>query len=171
VALYVALMTETGSFRFSNTTPDVHRLVADLMDTGIQPHEVYSRLYENKPGSALGLTGWGLANMQVAADGKIVYTVVGREVFDRYQAVAEDADGLVNQILALETAEIAILVYDRGGGEVKVSFRAKNDADVQVLASKLGGGGHRKAAGATLRDDLDAVAKRVVGLAEAAVVG
>lgn len=170
-ALYVAFLTETGSFRFSNTTPEVHRLVADLLDLGLEPHRIYGELYETKPQSALGLVGHGLANLATEAGGKVVYTSLGRDDFERYGAVPEDADGLVNQILALRGAEVAILLYEKAGGDVKISFRAKNDADVQALASQLGGGGHRKAAGATWTGSIADARARVLPLAAAAVAG
>lgn len=168
-ALYVALLTETGSFRFSNTTPLVHRTVAELLDFDLAPHEVYGQLYETKPASALGLVGHGLAHLDTEAEGKVVFTCLDRATFDRYQAIPEDADGLVNQILALETAEVAVLLYEKKPGEVKISFRSKNDADVQALAASLGGGGHRKAAGATFLGSLDEARERVLPLARQAV--
>jgi phosphoesterase RecJ-like protein len=168
-ALYVALLTETGSFRFSNTHPGVHRLVADLLEFGLAPHEVYGQLFETKPASAMGLVGYGLAHMATEAEGKVVYTVLDRATFEQYQAIPEDADGLVNQLLALETAEVALLLYEKNPGDVKISFRAKNDADVQVLAAKLGGGGHRKAAGATFQGELAEAKAVAVELAVEAV--
>lgn len=170
-ALYVSLMTETGSFRFSNTDAEVHRVVADLMETGVPPHDVYVALYENKPKSALSLVGFGLANLETRAGGKVVYTALAREAFDRYGACNEDADGLVNQILALDGAEVAVLLYERAPGVVKVSFRAKNDVDVQKLAAALGGGGHRKAAGATFEGALADAVEKVLELAVPAVGG
>ncbi len=168
-ALYVSFLTETGSFRFSNTTPDVHRLVADLMDLGIAPHEVYSHLYESKPASALGLVGYGLANLETEGNGQLVYTMLDRAAFEKYQAIPEDADGLVNQILALATAEVAVLMYEKAVGDIKISFRAKHDADVQVVASQFGGGGHRKAAGATFQGTLTEAKEKVIPLALEAV--
>lgn len=170
-ALYVALLTETGSFRFSNTSPGVHRLVAELMEHGLEPHRIYSQLYESKPASALGLVGHGLANIAMEEDGRVVYTTLDRATFERYAAIPEDADGLVNQILALETAEVAVLLYEKAVGDVKISFRAKNDADVQTLAAELGGGGHRKAAGATFHGSLEDARTRAVELARKAVRG
>lgn len=170
-ALYVSFLTETGSFRFSNTTPEVHRLVADLMELGVAPHEIYGKIYETKPRSALGLVGHGLANLETEADGKVVYTTLERAVFDRYQAISEDADGLVNQILALETAEVAVLLYEKAPGTVKISFRAKNDADVQKAAAAMGGGGHKKAAGATFMGSLEDACTQAVSLATEAVRG
>jgi len=168
-ALYVAFLTETGSFRFSNTTPEVHRTVAQLLDFGLEPHRIYGALYESKPQSALGLVGHGLANLQTEEDGRLVFTALDRACFERYQAVPEDADGLVNQILALETAEVALLLYEKSDGDVKITFRSKNDADVQVVAAQLGGGGHRKAAGATFRGSLDEARLKAVELARQAV--
>lgn len=168
-ALYVSFLTETGSFRFSNTTPEVHRLVADLMDLGVAPHEVYGAIYETRPRSALGLVGYGLANLETEADGKVVYTSLDRSAFERYQAISEDADGLVNQILALDTAEVAVLLYEKAPGTVKISFRAKNDADVQKAAAAMGGGGHKKAAGATFEGSLEDARARALSLAAEAV--
>lgn len=168
-ALYVALMTETGSFRFSNTDPEVHRVVADLMETGLKPHEVYIEIYENRAPAALRITGHGLAGFETAAEGKVVLTKLPFTLFEELGACSEDADGLVNQILALETAEVAILAYEKAPGTVKLSFRAKHDADVQVVAAQFGGGGHRKAAGATVEGAVDEVAARAVAAAVEAV--
>lgn len=168
-ALYVSFLTETGSFRFSNTTPEVHRLVADLMDLGIAPHEIYGSIYETKPRSALGLVGHGLAHLDTVEEGKVVFTSLERSVFERYEAISEDADGLVNQILALETAEVAVLLYEKAPGTVKISFRAKNDANVQKAAAAMGGGGHTKAAGATFEGSLEDARARALSLAAEAV--
>lgn len=171
-ALYVAFVTETGSFRFSNTNPELLRIVADLLEKGVRTDKVYQQLWERKPLSALGLVGHGLANLRTASGGRVVFTSLDAAAFDRYGAVPEDADGLVNQILALDGAEVAIVAYVKvSTGEIKMSFRSKNDVDVQKVAATFGGGGHRKAAGATAHGELEKVCAQAVEAASRAVEG
>lgn len=168
-ALYVSFLTETGSFRFSNTDPAVHRVVAELMEFDLEPHRIYASIYESKSRSALGLNGRALSRLTEHLGGTLVHTTLPFSDFEELKAVPEDADGLVNQILSLDTAEMAALLYEKSPGDVKISLRAKNDVDVQKVAAQLGGGGHRKAAGATFHGTLAEAEKAVLDLAVEAV--
>jgi len=169
LCLYTALMTETGSFRYSNTTPAVFRLAAELADLGVQPAWVSQKIYERNTVSRLKLLGALLERMALNADRTVAWVTIPAELFERTGTTAEDAEDFVNYPRSLAETEVAILMRDAEPGHVKVSFRASGDVDVAAIAAQFGGGGHRKAAGCTVAGALAAVQPRVLEAAERAV--
>jgi phosphoesterase RecJ-like protein len=169
LCLYTALMTETGSFKYSNTTPAVFRLAAELAERGVQPAWVSQKIYERNTINRLKLLGALLERMEITADRTVAWVTIPAELFSRTGTTAEDAEDFVNYPRSLTETEVAILIRDAEPGRVKVSFRASGDVDVSAIAAQFGGGGHRKAAGCTVAGALETVRPKIIEAAERAV--
>lgn len=175
MALYVALMTDTGSFRFDSVTPAIHRMAADLLRLGaISPAMVYGAVYETRQRHWARLLGRALGTLSLAQGGRLGYMYVSRSMFAAHGADSGDTEGFVEYPLAIDGVEVALLFTETARG-TKISFRSKGTRFVHQWAKAFGGGGHRNAAGAYVRRNLDetiqavlAVADRFVGPAEPA---
>ncbi len=154
-ALYVGLITDTGRFMYENTGPRAHLMAAELIEAGVEPHEIYRHVYEGVPYGKLALLARGLMNVE-RYDGGIL-TVTGLSAADFSESDAEESysEGLIDYLRAVQGTAVAALVRDRigdtnGGKLRKVSLRASDDrVDVSRIARTQGGGGHRQAAGFT----------------------
>jgi phosphoesterase RecJ-like protein len=164
--LYTAIVTDTGSFRYSNTTPRTFRTAARLVEAGARPEEVALHLYETRHLPGLHLLGRILQQVETTPDGTVAWLVL-----DRSQASSADlleGEDFVTYPRSLRAAKVAVLFRELPG-EVKVSLRAKGEVDVARVAARLGGGGHRNAAGVVLKADLGAAKTLVLGALEEAV--
>ncbi|MGH2876610.1 MAG: DHH family phosphoesterase [Solirubrobacteraceae bacterium] len=152
-ALYVGLITDTGRFMYENTGRRAHMMAADLIDAGVDVHDVYRRVYEGVPYGKLALLARGLANIERYDEGRLTITQLTAADFSLSDAQESYSEGVVDHLRALEGTRIAALVRERIGdgrppGTRKVSLRAGDDAiDVSAIARAQGGGGHRQAAG------------------------
>lgn len=160
--LYTAIITDTGSFRYDSITPDTHRRVAKLLDTGVPASRVNVMLYEDKPGAAIRLLGAALNTLNISPCGKVGWMTVSRKTLQDAGAEDEHTEGLVNYARRIKGVEIGLLFRELADGRYKVSFRSKDFADVNRLAALFGGGGHTRAAGCVLRGDLEDIKKRIV---------
>lgn len=148
--LYAAIMTDTGSFRFERTTPQIHTIAAELLKTGVDPGEVYDKIYDQSKFSKIRLLGKALDSMQLYGDDKkISYMKLTCRDFEQTQAVESDTDGFVNFCLSVENVMLGLLFIELKEG-FKVSFRSKGEIPVNKLAAEFGGGGHINAAGARI---------------------
>lgn len=167
--LYAAIVADTGGFRYSGTSGAVMRLGARLLDHGVDPWNVASNLFERWEPARMALLGEVLSTLRMEAAGRIAMTHVDRAMLARTRAADEAIEGMVNYGRMLEGVAIAALVWETsapGGAECKVSLRGAAGADVSKIAVALGGGGHRAAAGATLRMPLAAACELVLREAE-----
>jgi phosphoesterase RecJ-like protein len=154
-ALYVGLITDTGRFMYENTGPRAHLMAAELIDSGVDVHEIYRRVYEGIPYAKLALLACALAKIERYDDGLLTLTVLSLEDFIAAGAEESYSEGVIDHLRALEGTAVAALVRERVAdrdGEVlhKVSLRASDErVDVSRIARAQGGGGHRQAAGFT----------------------
>lgn len=153
--LYVALATDTGSFKFDMTTPRVHELAARLIATGIRPGEISRRIFDTRPYGAMKLFGEVLARAALdptAAGGHgMVWTYVTQADLRQHEQRPYVMDALIDPVRTVAEADVAVLLKQTGPDEWAVSLRSKGAVDVSALAVSLGGGGHRLAAGFTGR--------------------
>ncbi len=149
--LYAAIMTDTGSFRFERTTADLHRIIADLLDTGVDPTEIYNQLYDESKLSKIQLLGKCLTSLKLIAEKQIGYMIITQKDFNEYDALESDTENFVNFILSIQGVKIGMLFIELKNG-FKVSFRSKGKLPVNKLAGVFGGGGHTNASGARFRD-------------------
>lgn len=153
--LYVALVTDTGSFKYMNTTPEVHKMAAELLATGVSPLKVSQRLYESHSISDLKFLGKVLSSMKQTAGGKIAWVEVPRSLIRALRAGPEIVDELVNYPRSVWSAEVAFVLRDGAEpGKTRVSFRSKGRIDVNQIARRFGGGGHIAASGCTVEGTL-----------------
>lgn len=163
-ALYTAIMTDTGSFRFERITPEVHLIVAELLKRGTNPTYIYNKVYNEMSFEKLKLLGETISNIRLELDGKIAYMVIDRMSLEKYELAEEefDVDGFVNYCLSMKESIVGLLFFELKKG-VKVSLRSKGTFPVNELAEKFGGGGHLNAAGIRLDDGkLDEVIPKVL---------
>ncbi len=165
--IYAAIMTDTGSFKFERTTPEIHYIAADLLEHGVVPGEVYDRIFDQSKFSKIRLLGAALESMELyGADKKISYMVIRRENFKELKAVESDTENFVNFNLSVEGVKIGLLFIELKEG-FKVSFRSKGTIPMNKLAAEFGGGGHINAAGARIRDGvLDDFLPKILSKAE-----
>ena len=159
---YVAIVSDTGSFRYSNTTPRAHAVAADLLGRGIDPEVVYRRLFATAPLRRLELLREALSTLRFDEEVGLAWMLVTRETADRLNADGEDFDGLIEHARSIAGTEVALLFRETDDGKTKISFRSNGHADVNRLARKFGGGGHVKAAGALVDGPADKVAPPVI---------
>ena len=151
--LYVALATDTGSFKFDMTTPQVHEMAARLIATGIRPGEISRRIFDTRPFGAMKLFGevLGRAALDPTAAGGhgMVWTYATLDDLDRHQQAPYVLDTLIDPVRTVAEADVSVLVKQLGVDEWAVSLRSKGAVDVSGVAVAMGGGGHRLAAGFT----------------------
>jgi phosphoesterase RecJ-like protein len=149
-ALYVAILTDTGGFRFSNTRPSVLRVAADLLDTGLDPESIYLDVYANAPLGRARLLAETLQTLVVEAETGLAWVTVPPGAFERLQATADDLDGIVEIPRSTAGVRMALLFREIAAGRIKVSLRSVGDVDVAAFSKPFGGGGHTKASGLSL---------------------
>ena len=150
-ALYIAVVTDTGRFQYSNTTPKALRLAADLVEAGADVHEVFQSVYESVEFAKLKLLGRALERAQVLEGGRLVVSYLLRSDFIDLNVAEAYSEGIIDSLRAVEGAEMAALIREpprREGPPRRISLRSSNDElDVSAIARLSGGGGHRQAAG------------------------
>ena len=150
-ALYVALMTDTGSFRYSNTDSHAHRMAADLLAHGLDPGKIHAKVHSHASAGRLRFFGEVLSAIEMVEDGRIVVMEAGPEQFQRHGLVGSDTEGLVDMPRTIAGVDVVALFSEVEPGKVKVSLRSTGRVDIDAICTGLGGGGHRHAAGVLLR--------------------
>jgi len=164
--IYAAIMTDTGAFRYDRTTPKVHRLIADLLELGVNPNYVFDQIYDQSKYSKIKLMGLALASIVIDSTGKIANMTITKKMLDETGALESEVDGFVNFCLAIEKVRIGLLFFELKDG-MKVSFRSKGKIPVNKLAAEFNGGGHTNAAGTRLFNvELEDTKKKVIDAAK-----
>ncbi|HEX4469029.1 MAG TPA: bifunctional oligoribonuclease/PAP phosphatase NrnA [Gemmatimonadaceae bacterium] len=161
-SLYVAILTDTGAFRYSNTTPRSHAIAGELLSRGVDPEEMYQRVYASAPAGRVRLLAEVLASLGVDEQCGVSWLTMQSGSLERHGVRSEDLDGIVEHARSIAGTRMAIFFRDLGYGKVKISFRSTGDVDVNTFARQFGGGGHVKASGALVPGTLDEVRDRVV---------
>jgi phosphoesterase RecJ-like protein len=160
-ALYVSYITDSGHFRYAKTTPEAHRVVAELMEIGsISPPRVFTEVYERTSKGMAALTGIALTSLEFEFDDRVGCMQITRDQVRQWDAEEEDTGDLVNLALAIKGIVAGALFREMPDGQIKISLRSKGEIDVSVLASSFSGGGHKNAAGILMPGPLaDAIRK------------
>jgi phosphoesterase RecJ-like protein len=148
--LYVAILTDTGGFRFSNTRPRTLRVAAELLETGVDPEEIYLEVYARAPEGRPRLFAEALQTLVVEPQHGLAWVTVPSGAIERLGVSSDDLDGVVEFPRSIEGVRMALLFREVSQGRVKVSLRSVGDVDVAAFAKEFGGGGHTKAAGLAL---------------------
>jgi phosphoesterase RecJ-like protein len=161
LCIYTSILSDTGSFRYSNADPEAFHIAAEMVDKGVSPWDVASGLYESQGAERLRLLALALATLTVSTCGRYASVTVTAEMYDQIGAGAELTDGFVNYPRSIRGVEVAIFFRQVAASSFKVGMRSKGKVDVGALARELGGGGHHNAAGALLDGSLDEIRKAV----------
>lgn len=159
--LYLTLVTDTGGFRFSNATARAFAAAAALVRRGARPERVSQWLYESQPISSLRLLAEMLPSIELHGNGRVATALLTREMFERAGAERGDSEGLIDYPRSIGGVECVALLREIGDNEYKVSLRSRGEVDVEAIASRHGGGGHRNAAGCTFGGPLEAVRQQI----------
>lgn len=160
-SLYVAISTDTGSFKYENTTAETHRVVAALLEHGLSPGALSQRMFDERPLSFYILIKEALASLEMYADRKIALMTLSSDIRKRSAAETDELEGIVNYTRNIEGVELGILFYVENENEVKVGFRSKT-MDVSILAEKMNGGGHARAAGCRIYESYEIAKEKVI---------
>ena len=167
--LYTAIFTDTGGFRFSNTTETSLLACYNLVKRGARPYEIATEVYESYSPGRMRLLGLALNTLSMADDGRIAWILVTRDMMDSTGTGPEDTEEFVNFPKSIKGVEVALLFRETERG-VKVSLRSKGRVDVAAIAFSLGGGGHKAAAGCDLALSMDEALEKVIPVVEEALV-
>ncbi|MFC1511124.1 bifunctional oligoribonuclease/PAP phosphatase NrnA [Candidatus Margulisiibacteriota bacterium] len=159
--LYVALITDTGNFRYENTSVETFVMAGNLIRAGVNTHRISTQIYDTKSQASIRIQAAALSQMEISAEGKFAWVAVSEKMMKDAGAKSEDLIGLVDQIRSIEGVEVAVL-FRQDHDRVKVNFRSKHKINVSEIAKQLGGGGHIRAAGAIISGKLDEVTKKVL---------
>ena len=151
--LYAAIMTDTGSFRFERTSPQLHRIISELLETGVDPGEVYDKIYDHSKISKIKLLGRTLNTLKLIDSDRVGYMYIMQSTFKELGALESDTENFVNYPLSIENIVLSLLFIELKDG-FKVSFRSKGNIPVNEIASNFGGGGHTNAAGAKFHNSI-----------------
>jgi phosphoesterase RecJ-like protein len=168
-SLYTGMLTDTGGFRFSNTTPRCLAVAAQLLACGVDPEDMYTRIYASAPAGRVRLMADVLSTLQVDEAVGLSWLSMGPDALEKHTVRAEDLDGIVEHARSIAGTRMALFFRDLGHGKVKVSFRSTGSTDVNAFAKQFGGGGHAKAAGALVSGGLGEVRDKVVEAARRAL--
>jgi phosphoesterase RecJ-like protein len=171
LGLYVALLTDTGGFRFSNTHPRTLRIAAELLETGLDPESIYLDVYARAPEGRPRLLGEALQTLVVEPDIGLAWVTVPPGAVERFGLTSDDLDGVVEYPRSVEGVRMALLFREVSAGRVKVSLRSVGSVDVAAFARQFGGGGHTKAAGLALVGSIAEVQATVLAAARSYLSG
>ena len=170
-ALYVAILTDTGGFRFSNTRPATLRTAAALLEAGLDPEQIYLDVYASAPEGRARLLGETLQTLVVEPEHGLAWVTVPPGALERLGATADDLDGIIEVPRSINGVRMALLFREIAAGRVKVSLRSVGTVDVAAFANPFGGGGHTKASGLSMEGSLAEVQARILGAAREYLAG
>ena len=146
-SLYAALVTDTGSFRYNNTTSESHDMASELLNFGVRPYEIYVPIYEQRKLSQLRLMSYVINNLKFNFNNKICSAVIDSKALKSTDSQLEDIDGFTEFLRSIENVEVSFLITEQTNNTYRVNFRSKGKYKINDIASKFGGGGHKFAAG------------------------
>ena len=169
--LYIGILTDTGSFRYSNTSASTHKVVADLIDYGLDVVDIYRRIYEDIAFGDMQLLNRIVSLMRCDPSGKVIWCEIPRKLVKR-NASLDISEQVLGFTRAIKGAEAVLLFKENLGtkNEIRVNFRSQGKVDVNKIAAFFGGGGHKTASGCTMKGTLAAVRKKVLAKVRQALV-
>ena len=161
-ALYVAIITDTGNFRYASTLPSTFKVAWELVEQGAVPWKIASAVYDTKTIAGIKVLAHVLANIKTEKNGLFVWSSVSYPVIEELSATHEDLISIIDFLRAIKGTEVSVFLREETEGEIKVNFRSKGQVNVSKIANELGGGGHIQAAGAALKMSLQEAEEKVV---------
>lgn len=167
LGLYVSIMTDTNSFRYSRTTPESHEIASEMIQLGVNPEEVYQAIYSTKELSHVQLLGQLLQNTRISKSGRLAWMEMRLDLRKKFKASADDTMSFLNILLVLKDAEVVCIFREEDDGEMtRVSIKSKGRVIINKIAMELGGGGHDYAAGLALNVPFEQVVETVTSRLE-----
>ena len=154
-AIYSAISTDTGSFKYTNTSSKSHLVAAELLDMGVDLNEISVELYQNTRLEKIRLEAEVLETLEIICDGKVASAYATKDMLKKTGATMDETEGFIEILRNIMGVEVAIFFKEVQNNEIKIGFRAKKYADVSKIAMQFGGGGHVKAAGCSIAGSLD----------------
>jgi phosphoesterase RecJ-like protein len=167
--LYVAILTDTGSFHYSNVSPRTFDICRQLLEAGVDPVAVARTVFDSNTVGRLRLFGAVMSTLDTDAKGRLATIRLDRAMAEESGGHADDTEGLINMPLTVREIQAVVFFKEADGGTFRVSFRSKGSIDVGAVAAGFGGGGHKNAAGCTVAGTLDEARARVLPLVDAAI--
>jgi phosphoesterase RecJ-like protein len=161
-SLFVAIATDTGWFRFSNTNSRVYRASAELIDAGVKPTQIYDHLYLNFSYPRFRLMAGMLDKLELLVDGRFAVMQITRQDFEQTGAAYSDTEDLINECHRIDSVKVSALFIELKDGRIRCSIRSKGPLDVSEIAAKFGGGGHTMAAGTFLPGPMENAKKLIL---------
>ena len=157
--LYTGLVTDTGRFQQLNTNSASHAAAAKLLDYGVSPNEIFNKVYVNSTAESLKLLGFALAGLKTYFNGKMAYMILTKDMFKQSGAKEDETEGIVNYGMMIKGVKVSCLFNEIDKNTTKVSLRSVKGFDILETVKKCGGGGHKNAAGCTLKSDISSALK------------
>ncbi len=167
VNLYVAVLTDTGSFHYSSASPEAFEVAGDMIRRGVDPWGVAEQVYETQSAGRLRLLGRVLGSLEIASGGRVASIATTRTDLSEFAEGKDALEGFINYPRSIVGVEVAVSFREEERGGIRVSFRSKGRVDVSAVAARFGGGGHRNAAGCTVPGTLAEVRRKVTEALEA----
>lgn len=172
--IYLGILTDTGSFRFSNTNPAAFAISKAMIDIGVEPHTVAQRVFGTYSLGRIKLLNMALNSIEISENGKLSLMTISRSMLNSTGTSTEDIDGLINYARRIEDVKVAALIHEIKNGAGKfanmnryhVSLRSDSTVDVAKIANQFGGGGHTSAAGFQIESTLVALKEKIIQLAD-----
>ncbi len=162
--LYAAILTDTGSFAYDNTTSKTHLIAAELLAKGLEPNRIHRALYENKTLDELELLKDALSTLRLSKDGMIASMFVSKEMLKTHKLTMDATEGMINYARSINGIKVAVIFLENPSqsDQIQISFRSKGEANVDKLAGLFGGGGHKNASGCVIKGELESVKNKVL---------
>jgi phosphoesterase RecJ-like protein len=160
-SLYACVMTDTGSFRYSNTSRTTFRIAGELIDAGVEPWRMTSYIYESEPKERLELLSLALETLELSHCGRLAFLRIEDRMFAKTGTGPELTDGFINYARSIRGVEVATQLREEEQDLWRVSFRSRGKVDVSALAAKFGGGGHYNAAGCMIEGTSDEIVEKL----------
>lgn len=161
--LYTGILTDTGSFRFANTSPVAHRITSSLLDAGVEPATVYDLVYNQNSEARTRLMGKVLSGISFEGNGQVAWLTVTMDMISEAGTRPEDTSGFVDAAMTIAGVEIGIIFVEAPDNKVRISLRSRGNKDVNKVASNLGGGGHKNASGVVFQGSIEDAVVTVTG--------
>lgn len=164
-AIYAAIVTDTGMFNYDNTSAETHSIAAELIRKGVSPKRMYSEIFEKRSAPQVKLLGKALSTMKFDEEGAVAYMVLTRQMFSEENVKSVSTDEFINYPRSVKGVKVAVFFKEsvENPGAINVSFRSTgDDINVDEVASRFGGGGHKKASGCVLKGTLDEVKEKIL---------
>ena len=161
-AIYIAVMTDTGSFSYNNTNVLCHEIAANAIKAGVDTAKIHQRVYGSSSRSRIKLLAAVADNLQFTYDGKLVWFKITQDMMKKANATKDDVDGFTDFARAIKGVEVSLMVFEKTDNSCRINFRSKGHYSINKIAQYFGGGGHSFAAGAVVDDEIAVVVTKVV---------